>query len=164
MKSLITITFFAVSFYSSAQSLERQVIGSTGGTSITSSLIVTSTVGEVAIATLASSSTILTQGYQQAVIGNSISVNEIENITKMTLFPNPTTNNSKLEITAGQSSQVTVAIYSAQGKLIENNTLALEAGVQSSVQLNVANQASGVYFVRITDENLTMKTLRLIKQ
>ena len=164
MKIFITLLLCTTSILSFSQSIERQVIGSTGETSITSSFIVTSTVGEVAIATLASSSTILTQGYQQAIIGNSISVNEIENITKMTLCPNPTTNNSKLEITAEKSSQVTVAIYSAQGKLIENNTLELEPGIQSSVQLNVANQDSGVYFVRITEGNKNMKTLRLIKQ
>ena len=53
-------------------SISRQVIGSTGGTAVGSSVMVTSTVGEANTQTLFSVSNILTQGFQQTLKLDSI--------------------------------------------------------------------------------------------
>ena len=165
MKRILTIITLFGTFSLSAQSIERQVIGSTGGTAITGSIIVTSTAGEVAVSTSSTSSIVQTQGYQQAIDSNSVFIKEIENVAKMKLYPNPTTNSAKLEITANFNSATTIVVYSSDGKLINSNSIALTSGVESSIQLDVSNQASGVYMIRIIGEDSSfLETMRLVKQ
>lgn len=165
MKTTITLILLSGVFSLSAQTIERQVIGSMGGTSVSGNIIVTSTAGEVAVATKSSASILLTEGYQQANDTNSVSISEIENIAKMKLYPNPTTNSAKLEITANFNSATTIAVFSMDGKLINNQSLPLISGVESSVEIDVSAQASGIYMVRIFGENNSfLETMRLVKQ
>ena len=165
MKSLITLILSTIAISISAQSIERQVIGSTGGTATTGNIIVTSTTGEVAVSTNSTASIVQTQGYQQAVDSSSVSIAEIENTAKMKLYPNPTTNSAKLEISSNFNSATTIAVYSLDGKLISSNSLTLTSGIESSIQIDVSNQASGVYMIRIIGEdNSFLETMRLVKQ
>ena len=165
MKTVLTLILTTITINLSAQSIERQVIGSTGGTATTGSIIVTSTIGEVAVSTSSTASIIQTQGYQQAADSSSVSIAEIENIAKMRLYPNPTTNSAKLEITSNFNSATTIAVYSMDGKLISSNSLALQSGIESSIQLDVSSQASGIYMIRIIGEDKSfLETMRLVKQ
>ena len=165
MKSLITLILSTIAISISAQSIERQVIGSTGGTATTGNIIVTSTTGEVAVSTNSTASIVQTQGYQQAVDSSSVSIAEIENTAKMKLYPNPTTNSAKLEISSNFNSATTIAVYSLDGKLISSNSLTLTSGIESSIQIDVSAQASGVYIIRIIGEdNSFLETMRLVKQ
>ena len=165
MKSLITLILTTITINLSAQSIERQVIGSTGGTAKTGGIIITSTVGEVAVSTSSTASILLAEGYQQALDSNSVSIAEIENTAKMKLYPNPTTNRAKLDITANFNSATTIAVYSLDGKLISSNSLTLTSGIESSIQIDVSAQASGVYIIRIIGEdNSFLETMRLVKQ
>lgn len=165
MKPLLNMALCFATLFSQAQTIERQVVGSTGGTATSGNIIVTSTVGELAVSTQTSTNIILTEGYQQASDTNLISVKEIESITVMKLYPNPTRTSSNLEITANKDNVVAVTIYSAQGKLIKNSSFQLSAGKQSTIELDITNQASGVYFVKLTGENNAFnKTMRLVKQ
>ena len=165
MKSLITLIIAMISLSLSAQTIERQVIGSTGGTATGGGIVMTSTLGEVAVSTSSTASIVQTQGYQQAIDSNSVSIAEIENTAKMKLYPNPTTNSAKLEITANFNSATTIAVYSIDGKLISSNSLALTSGIESSIQIDVSNQASGIYMIRIIGEdNSFLETMRLVKQ
>ena len=165
MKSLITLILSTIAISISAQSIERQVIGSTGGTATTGNIIVTSTTGEVAVSTNSTASIVQTQGYQQAVDSSSVSIAEIENTAKMKLYPNPTTNSAKLEISSNFNSATTIAVYSLDGKLISSNSLTLTSGIESSIQIDVSAQASGIYMIRIIGEdNSFLETMRLVKQ
>jgi len=147
-----------------AQSIERQVIGCAGGTATVGSVIVTSTVGEVAVETL-SGTLILTQGYQQAST-QPVSVKEISVKAIFSIYPNPTTNNSILEITAeNTNTSTTVELYSPNGKLISSQEIDLVAGSKSTTTLNLSSQAAGVYYIKIRDSQAKLsKTIRLIKQ
>lgn len=148
-----------------AQSIERQVIGSTGGTASAGNIEVSSTTGEIAVSTQTSPSIILTEGYHQANDTNLVSVTEIESITEMKLYPNPTRTSSFLQISANTDNLVSVSVYSAQGKLVSNKSFQLSAGKQSTIELDITTQASGVYFVKINGENSRFnKTVRLVKQ
>ena len=165
MKIFITLILISTTSCFSAQSIERQVIGSLGNTSTALGITVTSTVGEVAVATKTSTNIMLTEGYQQANDSSSVSIAEIANIAKLKLYPNPTINSAKLEITTNFNSATTIAVYSSDGKLISSNSIALTSGVESSIQLDVSNQASGVYLIRIIGENNSfLETMRLVKQ
>jgi hypothetical protein len=147
-----------------AQSIERQVIGSTGGTSSSGTVIVTATAGECAVTTY-TGSLILTQGYQQASF-QQVSVKEIVINATYSLFPNPTTGLSKLEIiTKNMSTSARIEIYSADGKLISSQEVSLVAGSKSIIQLDLTLQAKGVYLLQIKNSDSSLvKTLRIVKQ
>ncbi len=69
MKQIINITTLLLLFISSLTygqvTIERQVIGSTGGYSVGATMSLSSTVGEAVVQSLFSTNTILTQGFQQ---------------------------------------------------------------------------------------------------
>lgn len=165
MKTILLTLIFGTTISISAQSIERQVLGSTGGTFSSSSITVTSTVGETAVATFSGSLT-LTQGYQQADTNNSTSIHEITVKASYSLYPNPTTGKSNLAITTENSNaEIQILIYSAAGKLISTGNQSLIAGTTSRVELDLSIQAAGVYFIKIKDANNHIsKTLRVIKQ
>jgi len=75
MKYLTNITIVLLLLISTISfgqvTIERQVIGSTGGYSVGSSISLSSTVGEAVIQSLFSTSTILTQGFQQPQTNNN---------------------------------------------------------------------------------------------
>lgn len=164
MKLILITTLCFATLFSQAQSIERQVIGSTGGTASGGTIIVTSTVGETAIATLSGSLT-LTQGYQQES-SQPVSVEEIIVKANFSLYPNPTTGNSKLEITTENvSTSARIELYSADGKLISSQAIKLVAGSKSTTELNLSKQTAGAYFVKIIDSQAKLsKILRIIKQ
>lgn len=65
--SIITILFLTT-FFVNAQTIERQVIGSSGTTLSNANVTVEFTVGEIAITTISNGTTTLSQGFQQATI------------------------------------------------------------------------------------------------
>ena len=79
----ITILIFTIAlsnFLSAQVTISRQVIGSTGGTSVGATMMLTSTVGEANIQTLFSvGNVILTQGFQQTLSGDSTLTYEVIN-------------------------------------------------------------------------------------
>jgi len=164
MKFILIILALIGSSSLFAQSIERQVIGSTGGTATAGSLTVTSTVGEMAVTTGTSSNIILTQGFQQAS-STTVSIEELGIKADYNLFPNPTTNIATLAIKAENiNSTATVQVFSLAGKLISTQSLSLSSGIESKLRLDVSNQAAGAYLVRITDSNSSLsKSMRLIK-
>lgn len=166
MKTILIVCLMLGGISSQSQTIQKQVIGSLGGISSGGSYSVDCTVGETVIDTFSSGSFVLYQGYHHANDSSNVSsLKEVILSVNYNLYPNPTANNSKLEITANRATNCSVTLFSAEGRLIQNSLVDLNAGVQSVIELNISTQASGVYFVRITQDNNTpIKTLRLIKQ
>lgn len=165
MKTLLTLFIILITLNLSAQSIERQVIGSLGNTFTSSNLIVTSTVGEVAVATNSNANIMLTEGYQQAIVTVPSSINGLSNFSKLALFPNPTTDIATLDIKANISLSTMVRVLSAEGKLIKQISTQIEPGVSSSVLLDMTAEASGVYLIHITSaQEGFSEVMRLVKQ
>ena len=86
--------------------------------------------------------------------GNPLSTNQI-NLTSLKLFPNPTnksftlTNNSSIDLKK-------VEIYNNLGKRLKNYE------IQSSY--NIEDLSTGIYFVKVMDQENRSKTIKLIKQ
>jgi hypothetical protein len=164
MKNILLIGLLISGYTITAQSIERQVIGSTGGTSSSGTVIVTATAGECIVTTY-TGSLILTQGYQQTN-SQSVSVKEVFVNASFSLFPNPTTGLSKLEITTKNlSTSARIEIYSAAGKLISSQEVSLIADSKSITLLDLTLQAKGVYLLQIKNSDSSLaKTLRIVKQ
>jgi hypothetical protein len=91
------------------------------------------------------------------VYGNqlpNLSNNEFEPLSKVTLAPNPTSSYFTI------NSDVTkVEIFSLTGQLVKTFENKLE-----NDSYDISNLNKGVYLVRIVNEQLNSKTLKLIKQ
>jgi hypothetical protein len=88
----------------------------------------------------------------------------IENasINTFGIFPNPTSSNSTLVLSATKSAPATLSIYDAQGRLIQERNLQLSSGMQN-INLDVTQLVPGIYQIRIAQGN-EIQTTRLIKQ
>jgi hypothetical protein len=77
-----------------------------------------------------------------------------EAISKVELYPNPSTNAFQISVDAKK-----VAIYSLTGQLIqtENNCVA-------NKEINISNLAKGIYIVKITNSDAMAVSKKLIKE
>jgi len=163
MKNIILISLLLNGYWAMAQNIEKQVIGSTGSTSITSSLIITSTIGEAQVQTQSNASIILSAGYQHAN-NNATSNPKLEVNNGLTLYPNPTRGISKIEMTTQMNANITIKIYSSLGIQVNTSILQLAVGSTSSTQIDLTHQAKGVYYVSVLDEqNHEIQTFKLLK-
>jgi len=164
MKYFISIFMVAAAITINAQTIERQVIGSSGGTFTDGTIELTSTVGEPTIETYSSGTITLTQGYQQAE-DVSTTINEVQVTATYKLYPNPTIGNATLAImTQNTDADVSILVYTIDGKLVSSKSITLLSGVESLVQVNLVNQANGVYFVNILDSKSDLsEVIQLVK-
>lgn len=167
MKGLILISFLLGSISIKAQTIEKQVIGSLGGISSGGSYSVDCTVGETVVDTFSSGSILLYQGYHHPTDSlNSTSISEIKLTAQVVLFPNPTTANTTLRVSgASLSTNLSIQVYSLEGKLISTSKMTVNKAIHSETSIDLGSESAGVYLVRITDVNsLYTQSLRLVKQ
>ncbi len=164
MKKILTSLLAIAAITINAQSIEKQVIGSSGGTFSNATLEITSTTGESTIETFVSGTIILTQGYQQAEVVTT-SIEELEITANYKLYPNPTVGNATLELeTQNADTQVSILIYSIDGKQIYSKSVGLLSGVKSIVSFDLSNQANGVYYINILNSKSELsEVIQLVK-
>lgn len=93
----------------------------------------------------------------------SVGLTENELLNGVSVFPNPSNNEAKVEFNLANASDVTINVTDITGKTVETVKLGnVNAGVNSA-NLNVANYATGIYNVVITT-NETSVTSKLIKK
>jgi dienelactone hydrolase len=80
----------------------------------------------------------------------------------VTLYPNPTIDNSALNVNLGQSTKLTLQIVDSKGALMHRSEIQLPAG-NTTIPLNLSTYAKGVYNVNL-QYNGEMKTIKLIKK
>ncbi|MFN0189632.1 MAG: T9SS type A sorting domain-containing protein [Bacteroidia bacterium] len=161
---LITLTTLTLS--AQAQSIQRNVIASSGINNTVSNIRLTSTVGEAVTGTLSQSNYKITQGFQQGnlTVARIANVEETTEITtdestttrnsldekrfKVSVYPNPATEyiNIKLE----EMSEVKHIIYLTDitGRMIETITLS-----SLETRLEFTSMAPGKYILKIASED-----------
>ncbi len=82
---------------------------------------------------------------------------------EMTLFPNPATEVTFVEIINSKNEDVRVDLFNTLGGIMSSNMHAIIDGV-NLITLNVQTLQPGSYFVVITNANNERTTLRLVKQ
>lgn len=160
--TVILIALLPVALF--AQSLERQVIASSGSYSETANLQVSSTIGETVIATGTSASVILTQGFQQPASDNTVGIEEPEFGFSMQAYPNPTANMVILDFNADKELELQISLIDVMGKqypVAKSNITVLG---NSRQQIDLSAYAAGNYFIRIDDEKGQFsKTIKIQK-
>lgn len=161
MKLLLVFFLFTAPFYSLyAQTIQRQVCATGGGTALAGGGVqIDYTIGEPVVAPLAGSSLLLTQGFQQPfsyVLGsNSI-------FPFLALYPNPTQSNTILHFALPSEGTLEILVYNAIGQRVLKTMVHYASG-ESQYLLQTDRLVPGTYFVNVTLEGYGTVSKKLLK-
>ena len=92
------------------------------------------------------------------VLAGTTSIDDIEELSKFSIYPNPVSESAVLEIELSNPKDITIQIYSSVGQLfyeIKNKNIVAE-----KFQINVSDYSAGIYFLQLTiDGQQTTKKL-----
>lgn len=101
---------------------------------------------------------------QLVVINNTTGIHKANDlVTSALVYPNPVGSSATLSVTVAEAGSVTYTTYDMFGKVLGSQKAALVKG-NNKINLNTGDYASGVYYIRITD-NSTQKvnTVKIVK-
>jgi PKD repeat protein len=90
-----------------------------------------------------------------------IGIATVDNITSLSLYPNPANSAVNIAVELSQAQQLQVEIYDHLGQLVWNRQQAQVKGMNE--QIDISAYSAGVYYVRVA-ANGTFKTVKFIKQ
>jgi hypothetical protein len=150
---LITTFYFSISLHAQEgfSTSGGQALGTAGSSSYT--------VGQAVYDTYTGSTGSVAQGIQQtydivALLGAEISAIKLE----LVAYPNPIQETLTLKINNYQNESLTYQLYDLQGKLWDSQPVK-----EVQIQLDMNDLAAGTYLLSIQDEELLIKTFRIIK-
>lgn len=162
MKGILCIIILARIGFVSAQSLEAQVVGSTGNIFSGSTFSVSSTTGESAIFLLSGSGYSASQGFQQPYPGSSssrIASQVSPSDIAVWIYPNPVS--KELYIVPYKNTQIKqVVLFTITGEILESKPA---TGLfQQSIQMHT--YANGLYVVKVEMENGETMIKKVVKE
>jgi len=150
MKYLLTI-FISIILLNIgySQSIEMQVISSTGSTNSNGKLEYT--LGEAIIA----GNSTLTQGFHQGRL-NVTAIEETINNIEVIAYPNPTMDG--INIKTSDLQKVDIRLFDYQGKHISSTSID-----HFPYYLDLKRFDSGIYYIQLYDKNQILKTFKIEK-
>ena len=138
-------------FMVSAQSIERQVISATGGSSISTTVIMDYTVGEAAIGTFGNSSITVTQGFHQTSV-TGIGISDMDVNSVLIVYPNPTSSLLNVKFADAQKAEdYKLSVVSLTGVTVLEFKNLSNIGLAQTLVLDVSNLASSGYMLLIVN-------------
>jgi hypothetical protein len=166
MKKLTTL-LFTIAFLPGlfAQSLERYVISSAGGSYFDGmSFQMDYTTGELVVNTLSNGSNIMTQGFQQPFVNTVVVVAENTSDPIIAeLFPNPVYDQLNILISNAKEENYQVMLYDILGQLIMEEQANADFDGKTRIYFNTSGLATGSYYIRVMHEREILVTRKLIK-
>ena len=96
--------------------------------------------------------------------GYNVSVDELNTIQQVAVYPNPVADVCEVEYTLQQAGEVSFALYNLQGKLLQSEVTRKEQSVGTHHhQLQLAHLPQGIYVLRISHRN-GHSTVKLVKE
>lgn len=92
----------------------------------------------------------------------NVGINDIENKTNFSIYPNPATNNLTLLLNHNKTEILTVEIYNIAGKVVQQKQLTTNSSVQQ-YNFNISDLSSGFYVLSIHSDNFKL-TQKFVKQ
>jgi hypothetical protein len=145
-------------FLTSVTSLEAQQSTNSSGAEANGSGGTSSyTVGQTLYKTSSSIDGSSSEGVQQAFKVSTITGQDISKVTLgSNAYPNPTSNT--LTLTVAEVSDLTYKLYDLQGNEIKSNTIYSQA-----TKINIEDQPSATYFLKIYKNKSELKSFKIIK-
>lgn len=151
MKKLLTTTilFAFIGLSVNAQSVEPEVLASSGAHFTGTNASLSWTIGEVMIETVSGTNNILTQGFHQPGVQATIIEEVLPGHIKINIFPNPATESITVNL-ENNILKLNVELYDMMGKLLISKEI---EPLQSSFVVNVKDLANAGYLLRIHSED-----------
>ncbi len=92
---------------------------------------------------------------------STVGINELTNVTNLSLFPNPTNQSIFLNYEAKHEAEINISIFDLTGKEIKNIQTQLLTG-KNNLKLDTETFESGIYFIEIRNEHSSIK-IKFIK-
>ncbi|MGZ4033434.1 MAG: T9SS type A sorting domain-containing protein [Bacteroidia bacterium] len=156
MKKLLLLFIIIYSGPTIAQSLNPDVIATSGTSFNDGTSQLDWTLGETVTSTLTSGSNMLTQGFHQPNLLVT-SINDPATDYSVTVFPNPTVDHVQLQF-KNLKNMVTAEILSSDGKLLQSQNI----NAAGETIFDMSGYASGTYLLSVKD-NSKIKTYKIIK-
>jgi hypothetical protein len=165
--NLFIFFFLSIPILTSAQSLNHSVVASEGGIDSNNDISLEWTLGEIAVATLYSKTTMITEGFHQP----SLTVSDYyetynskvphQSISKIKVVPNPVKSIVNIQMEFSEESALNISLINLAGtQLLEK----LNQNPKDSFELNLSGFPSGIYLLRFTDqEGRVVQTFKLSK-
>ena len=96
------------------------------------------------------------QPYEISEVTSSEVSKDLESV--VLVYPNPVVDNLNLMVEIPDTSGMHYELYDMNGRLLENRKL---EGVNTII--NMSNQASEIYFIKVIQENVIIKIFKVIK-
>lgn len=158
MKQIISLLFlFGITI---SGIFAQEVVSASGGESSGSGGTISYTVGQVVYGSNTGTNGTVTQGVQQAYeIYVTTGINETGINLSVSVYPNPTTNYLNLKIENFELSTLNFQLFDMQGKLLQTQKV-----TGNETQIDMSNYVPSTYFVRIINQNQSIKEFKIIKQ
>ncbi len=153
----------SMSFLSAQVSIERKVIGVTGGYADTPNLKISGTVGETAVSTVISGTVILTQGFQQP---GENEITDLEEAIELSykMYPNPTSDLLTVEVSMEQPLDIMVEVFDLSGRAFPEMRQTLNAFGSSEASLSLAHLPTGIYLLSLKSTDGQVLATRQIQK
>lgn len=163
-KQIILSLAFALPLAASAQSADRQVLGSSGGSYSGTTLQADYTAGEVVTISGSSGTFSVHQGFQQND-ANTSGIKEQNISVNYTLYPNPAQDLITLSLTVQKSIELKISLTNSIGQVISADQKAEKINASYKREISLIALASGVYFINLFDDkNALLHSIKFIKQ
>lgn len=137
----------------------QQAATATGGDASGSGGTVAYSIGQIWYTTNTEASGSVASGVQQAyeisiVLGTENHLLSID----LQVYPNPTTGHLHLKVEGESLNNLTYQLFDLSGRLIEHQKIA-----STTETIQMENLPSAVYFLKVTNDNQSIKTFKIIK-
>jgi hypothetical protein len=138
----------------------QQVVTTAGGNATGSGGSASYSVGQIVYKTNSGSVGSVSQGVQQPYEISIVSVFEEENGVSLVLssYPNPTTTSLTLKIGNYNFENLNYQLYDGEGKMVLENRI-----YQAETPIFMEAFPVGIYFLKVSNRSIEMKTLKIIK-
>lgn len=153
---LAAICLFAIATSTAnAQTLERKVVASAGQylTNPNINLTLSCTVGEPIVATLTNVKLILTEGFQQPLENDILSVDYTTADWSIKAYPNPFSDNINIEISSDKASEFIITMTNLLGQNFGSQYLGNHYPGKNVYQVNTSTLSQGMYIVTVASKD-----------
>jgi len=138
----------------------QEAIPTSGGDASSNKGSVSYSVGQIVYSSNTATNGTVTQGVQQAYeIYVTTGIEETGINLSVLAYPNPVINYLKLKLESKKLESLSYQLYNIQGKLLQSGKI---EGTES--QIDMSNYVPSTYFVRIINQNQSIKEFKIIKQ
>ena len=162
LKLLLIVIAVSLAYTGTSQELSRHVFSAGGGNYQTGAIHVSWTIGQAEpVATSYQPTVILSAGFQQ-FDDQLVSVEEVNVESNFQLYPNPCSDNIRLDVQFEQSSGLSYRLYDFSGKMLISKEIPGQATSFQEV-IDLSDLAPGMYNLMVITENGTTTSFKSIK-